>query len=403
MFLSHRGEISIRRASLEFNIPKSTLNDKLTGKTPVDAGRVGPPSMLTTDEEEALVKYIKSSSRRALPVTRASVLNDVSEILQKELDRGVQRRLPPHMTGVKPSGRWWNLFKRRHPNLPYNTSNALSLARKNVSRASVEQWFWYTQRYFIEIGQLPVLSDPSRMFNMDEVISNGQCNTTMMAEDKTNLTVLSMVCADGRLPPPCIVYPGVKVEYMVIAALPPSDELDCNIGHSTNGHLTKEVLYEYLCGSFHKWLERHNVQRPVVVWTDWHETRINYHLATKLEDLGIILFGLPLKTSQVLKPVEVTIRRPLREAWKLTIDRWHRDYPERRFGVVDFAPVFLPTYYNAVSPQNIVRGFRVCGLCPFDYSIPDYSKLETCKTQKKNDNLAPHNVRCMSGKSYQIM
>ena len=51
------GTLTIRRAALQYNVPKSTLHDRVSGK--VLPGAVGgAPKYLDSDEEEELVKWL---------------------------------------------------------------------------------------------------------------------------------------------------------------------------------------------------------------------------------------------------------------------------------------------------------------------------------------------------------
>ena len=54
--LVRRGDMSCRRAAEAFNIPPSTLNDRITGKTAMGAVG-GPPRYLTDVEENELVNF----------------------------------------------------------------------------------------------------------------------------------------------------------------------------------------------------------------------------------------------------------------------------------------------------------------------------------------------------------
>ena len=54
--------MSVRRASYEFDVPKSTLQDRLSGKVGVDA-RSGLERYLADDEEEKLVKFLIGCSK----------------------------------------------------------------------------------------------------------------------------------------------------------------------------------------------------------------------------------------------------------------------------------------------------------------------------------------------------
>ena len=54
-----RGE-TVRRAAELYNVPRSTLSDKVLCKVPFKA-RSGPPSYLTTEEEEELTSFLLES------------------------------------------------------------------------------------------------------------------------------------------------------------------------------------------------------------------------------------------------------------------------------------------------------------------------------------------------------
>ena len=51
------GFLGVRRAALEYQVPRSTLSDRVTGKVYPGAAP-GPPKYLCEEEEEELVKWI---------------------------------------------------------------------------------------------------------------------------------------------------------------------------------------------------------------------------------------------------------------------------------------------------------------------------------------------------------
>lgn len=54
------GEISLRKASEKYGIPRSTLHDKLKEKQPECMGTCGPKTILNPLEEEKIVSWIKN-------------------------------------------------------------------------------------------------------------------------------------------------------------------------------------------------------------------------------------------------------------------------------------------------------------------------------------------------------
>ena len=52
-----------------------------------------------------------------------------------------------------------------------------------------------------------------------------------------------------------------------------------------------EVFYEYIVNTFVTWLLKMGIPLPVIIWSDYHETRVNYYLSTYMREKGIYLIG----------------------------------------------------------------------------------------------------------------
>lgn len=169
-------------------------------------------------------------------------------------------------------------------------------------------------------------------------------------------------------------------------------QLEFTIGTSDSGYINAAVLYEYLCDDFCEWLTANNVKRPVVIWTDWHESRNGYWLARKLSQLNIILYGLPPNTTHLLQPLDVSVFGPLKKQWPKAVHEWEKANPDKVFGKYDFAKVFLPFYNTFATVQNIVNGFRKCGIVPMNEDAPDYSKLESNAAQRQHSSVLTESI-----------
>ncbi|XP_068229518.1 tigger transposable element-derived protein 1-like [Palaemon carinicauda] len=396
--------LSMRAAGRKYGIPESTLRHKRSGYHPISK-KMGPKTVLTDAEEEVLVAYIKGSIRRANPVTKKNIIDAVSTILRTEREEGIERATPPSFTD-KPKKKWWQLFRQRHPTVTYRTPETLTTSRKSISKQVILQWFADTQSFFVEEGMTEALHDPSRNFNIDESgfsLSPKQGRVLAIkgekhvfeessAQHKTNITVLANVCADGRIPPPMIIYPRKRISAHMGENFP--EGYDCCVGKSEKGYITIETLYEYLCNSFNDWLNDNNVQRPIIIWTDWHETRNNYYLAKQLQLLNIVLYGLPPNTTHMMQPLDVSVFGPLKKSWSRGAKEFEHQNPDSMITQVNFAKVFLPIYYNCVSADNIKAGFKKCGLCPFDQDAPDYSKIESASSQREDPSTIFEGIDC---------
>ena len=68
-----------------------------------------------------------------------------------------------------------------------------------------------------------------------------------------------------------------------------------------------KVLYEYLVNTFDKWLDEKNIKRPVIVFSDCHETRSNHILAKRLTEIQVILITFVPNTTHMAQPVDVSL------------------------------------------------------------------------------------------------
>lgn len=259
----------------------------------------------------------------------------------------------------------------------------------------IKQWFHCTLDYFKEVDATDALEDPTRVFNIDEsgfclspsvgkvLALRGEKNVfeERSLQYKTNITVLGCVCANGSIPPPMIIYPRKRINPMMAEKFPSGYKF--TVGKSEKGYITYETLYEYLCNDFNDWLTEQHIQRPVIVYTDWHETRNNYFLAKTLNELNIILYGLPPNTTHFMQPLDVSVFGPLKKGWARSVREWETTNNESVTQTI-FAQAFMPVYHKYLSAENIKSGFAKCGLLPFNPDSPDYSKLEAAAAQKEH-------------------
>ena len=287
---------------------------------------------------------------------------------------------------------WFKGFTSRNPELSIRIPETLSAARRRVCEQQIRQWFASVEHYLTERQLQAILDDASRIFNLDE--SGFQMNpesrrvlgiktsknwfVEASGQEKKQLTVLTTVGADGSIPPPMVIYPRKRLNGVDVKV---PDEFDFVPGKSDKGWISFETLYEYLANGFNDWLTAQEIVRPVIIFTDWHETRANYFLAQKLTELGIILIGLLPNTTHILQPLDVGVFGPLKGAWSRHAANWKRANPAGDITPLNFAPIFIPFLYDRIKRANIVAGFRATGIFPFDSDAPDYSKLRSTEEQ----------------------
>ncbi|TFK46919.1 hypothetical protein OE88DRAFT_1811454 [Heliocybe sulcata] len=116
--------LSIREASKAFNVSKSTLSDRLNGKSTKAKARE-PQQKLCSEAEAALVDWIKIMGRRGLPMSASTIIDCAADLCKMHIGQS-----------------WVKRFRRRHPELkPCDVGVFGPLARSwkaEVNTASAE-------------------------------------------------------------------------------------------------------------------------------------------------------------------------------------------------------------------------------------------------------------------------
>ena len=107
------GTLSVRRAAEAYDIPRSTLSDRVTGRVN-EASHSGPSRYLSDEEEAELVHFLAGSASMGYAKTKKDVLAFVNRVIES---KGFS---PPVSNG------WWESFKKRHPQLTLRTVEKIS-------------------------------------------------------------------------------------------------------------------------------------------------------------------------------------------------------------------------------------------------------------------------------------
>lgn len=152
--------VPVRTASKRHGVPKTTLLYKSKGILPEEA-RKGPPTMLTTEEENFLEKWLLYIGDRGFPGTKTQLLDSV-ELIIKSTNRKTK------FVNGRPGRKWFHSFMKRHPNIAQRVSQNLTAARSAVSELKIRAWFTEIQDYVQKENLNEVWQDPKRIFNADE-------------------------------------------------------------------------------------------------------------------------------------------------------------------------------------------------------------------------------------------
>ena len=156
------GTISVLQASKMYNVPRTTLRRKLNGEAPVTSGRVGPESILGPRVEGILVDWLLECCKRGFPINKDSLVISAKKFIEQE---NIQTPFKNNTPGRK----WFEGFMKRHPKLSLKKCEHLSKTRAAVTETFIRNWFSEVTLLLKDnVVDLEVLTDPVRIFNMDE-------------------------------------------------------------------------------------------------------------------------------------------------------------------------------------------------------------------------------------------
>ena len=360
------GNMTYRKAATTYGIPKSTLHDHVTGKVKAGAG-VGVPKYLTDEEEDEVVRWLEGCAIVGCAKSIREVRIVVGAIVAKKL--GVE------CTNV--SHGWWDRFRKRHPHLTMRAGEALAYRRAVASSPET------IKNYFDQLEEVLISNSlyncPSRIYNIDEsgfplqhqpgkrIGVRGQKHVMVNTSgDKTQVTVLACVRADGCYMPPMVIFKRSDLtEDLIQGEIP-----NTLYGLSKSGWMDGDLFAKWF--NFH-FLKHAPSERPILILLDGHSSHYSPKVIREAALAGVILFCLPPNITHLAQPLDVTPFHSLKSHWYNACDQYMSSHPGKRVTIYNFSELFSQAWFQAMIPRTIMSGFRATGVYPFNrraISIP---------------------------------
>ena len=349
--------LSVRRAAMQYNVPKSTLGDRVSGR--VQPGSVsGPAKYLTLSEEDELSRFLSRCCQIGYARSKLEVLALVQRILDS---KGMK---------VTISHGWWDSFRKRHPEFVLRVAAPVSQARSKATDPDVFSRYFDLLEETMKENKLD--GKPGQIFNMDEsampldpkspklVFEKGyhgaSCVTT---GDKAQITIVACVSAAGFSLPPMVIWDHQSL----------SPELTIGEVPGTIYGLSKKGWIDYEL--FDVWFNNHFLRhvptvRPILLMLDGHSSHYcpdTIRLAAKHQ---VILFALPPNTTHISQPLDKGCFSSLKESWKQVCHDFLTSNPGKVVTRYQFSQLFNKAWMQSMNISNITSGFKVTGIYPTD-------------------------------------
>ncbi len=356
--------ISIQKAAQLYDIPRSTLRDRLNGsQEQVLVNRT--KRKLTVTEEDILLQWILTMDKRGAPL-RPSSVRDMANLLLADRDASK----PPPTVGIN----WVYHFVRRHDTLKTRFSRKYDYRRALCEDSSkIQKWFELVRSTIEEFGIVD-----EDIYNFDEtgfamgIVATAKVITQADKRSRPSLvqpgnrewvTAIEAVNASGWVLPPMIIFAGKthRTNWFENTEIP----RDWTIAVSDNGWTTDQLGCDWLESVFEPNTKGRTkgVYRLLVL--DGHGSHLTPRFDLFCTEHKIIPICMPPHSSHFLQPLDVSCFSVLKRSYGRQVEQLMR----RGIDFID-KPDFLISYQKARTEtylsDTIRNGFKATGLVPYD-------------------------------------
>ena len=148
---------SVRKAAMDFNVPKSTLGDRVSGRTE-HGKKSGHEQILALEDEKKLAAYLIDVSKQGYGKSKEIILYMATQIAIK-CGKEVKGCL---------SEMWWRNFLKRNPEISLRATQNFGLVRTLVKRETIEAFYERLLETLTTNEYGSLLDKPHLIFNCDE-------------------------------------------------------------------------------------------------------------------------------------------------------------------------------------------------------------------------------------------
>ncbi|KXJ15434.1 Jerky protein [Exaiptasia diaphana] len=341
------GGMSRRAAAQHYNIPRTTLLDRLSGR--VQHGyRSGPDTFLTSDQEQQLAAYLVDMSKQGYGKSKEIIIYMATSIA---------KRNGKIIKGGSLSKKW-----------------------TLVTRGAIE--LFYSRLLEALTSQGSLLESPAQIFNCDEsgfefdainkivAAARGAKHVPRVSKGQhEKVTVLACASACGDTIPPLFIFKNKsgRVPQSVKEDAPPGTLF----ASQKSGWIDKDIYLKWFLQLF---LPSAPKERPIILVVDGHKSHVTEELINAAVANNVIVFCLPAHASHLLQPLDLSLFGPLKKGWVKACAAFNH-VASVVVSQRNFAKIFKIAWQTSVTPEIIRSGFRRSGIYPYDPSMFNYSRL----------------------------
>lgn len=361
--LYEQGEISMRAAAKRFEIPFSTLQERIKKKKMVTP-TLGRNTVFTREQEEEMANQIKYLASIFYGCTNKEVRRMAFQYAEKN---GINHNFN---TELKLAGRDWLIAFQKRNQISIRKAEATSLNRATAfNKEEVNRFYELLQQvneknnfsprniYNVDETGISTVQDPGKV-----LAAKGQKRVGSMTswERGRNITVVCAMSAAGGFIPPMFIFPRQRHSSLLEKDGPIAAAYEC----SKNGWITEEL--------FVKWLKHFVVHaKPsesdkVLLILDNHSSHVSLAAYDFCRGNNITMLSIPPHTSHRTQPLDVSFYGPLKSYYRNECNLYMKSHAGEKISPYEVASLFRKAFANAASVGKGEAGFKATGIYPFN-------------------------------------
>ncbi|XP_055838495.1 uncharacterized protein LOC129906661 [Episyrphus balteatus] len=374
------GKISLNKAAKEFNISRSTLQNKIKK---LHTKSVGGPTALLEDEEACIVKMLLTTSNWGFPLATL----DLRHITKRFRDRKGKRvsKLNNNFSGKD----WAHSFLERHKDqITPRICQNITPARAAISVSTMSSYFNNLEN---SLEGIP----PENISNYDEtnftddpgskkaIFSRGvKYPEQVMAHSKSSISLMFCSTATGQLLPVYVVYKAKNVYKNWMEGDRPGSRYNA----TSHGWFDNRVFSDWFQTIYLPYARR--LTGPKAIIGDNLSSHFSEDVIKLAEENNIKFICLPPNCIHIAQPLDVAFFRPLKILWRKTLTEYKIANSKNKTVPKDVFPSLLKKVWDSLhendkARENLISGFRATGIYPCDRQQV-LSKLD--KTESRTNN-----------------
>lgn len=356
------GQLTQRVAAAQYNIPRSTLKNKLKG---AHVQKHGKPPVFTEEEESSFVQHLLKLSEYGFPVDEFDFRMVVKNYLSKKGCTVAQFK------NNIPGYEWCKLFLKRHPVLTTRCSANIKKVRAAVTYEVLEE-------YLDNLSSIVENIPPENLWNYDETnlsddpgVKKVICKRgakyieTICNHSKSAISIMFTGNAAGEFLPPYVVYKAENMWTTWTEGGPPG----VRYNRSKSGWFDCMAFEDWFLSAVLPTLK--NQAGTKVLIGDNLSSHISPLVLQKCQENDIKFVCLPANSTHLTQPLDVAFFGPMKRIWRNILREWKETRVGGSFTTLpkDLFPSLLKKLLEGLQENqaaNIISGFRKCSIYPFD-------------------------------------